>query len=251
MTQVDAAADVGALGTAPDAPASPDVHSLKAAAAAAAAAPPLEAPGEEADVGGEEGFVALTEDGGLKKRVLKEGSGESVPKGANVEGAFLRLFAGKEKSRARALFVLPSVSAVHYVGTLYPSGKKFDASRDRDAPFNFRLGQGNVKEEHAPARATDARAVRHAGQVIKGWDVGVQSMRVGELAELLCKPEYAYGAAGSPPNIPANSTLKFEVEVLGFEEVAETPEQHWAAAKSKREEGNRAFRDGKFAAAKA
>lgn len=50
----------------------------------------------------------------------------------------------------------------------------------------------------------------HAGAVIKGWDAGVASMKKGEKAVLTCKPEYAYGAAGSPPKIPANATLDFE-----------------------------------------
>ena len=52
-----------------------------------------------------------------------------------------------------------------------------------------------------------------AGQVIKGWDIGVATMKKGEVAILTCAPEYAYGATGSPPKIPANATLKFEVEL--------------------------------------
>lgn len=168
--------------------------------------PPTEAPAVDAVGTNGKGlidFVPLSDDAHLKKKILREGTGDHVPKGANVE--------------------------VHYVGTLYPSGEKFDASRDRDAPFTFRLGQG---------------------QVIKGWDVGVASMRVGELAELLCESDYAYGERGSPPTIPANATLKFEVEVLGFEEVAESPAQHWAAAKKKKEEGTVAFKAGNYAVAK-
>lgn len=55
-----------------------------------------------------------------------------------------------------------------------------------------------------------------AGGVIKGWDVGVATMKKGEKAVLTCKPDYAYGAAGSPPKIPADATLNFEVKVLGF-----------------------------------
>ena len=54
------------------------------------------------------------------------------------------------------------------------------------------------------------------GQVIKGWDEGFASMKRGERATLICSPEYAYGARGSPPRIPANSTLHFEVELLDF-----------------------------------
>ncbi|XP_030015969.1 peptidyl-prolyl cis-trans isomerase FKBP1A-like [Sphaeramia orbicularis] len=81
---------------------------------------------------------------------------------------------------------------VHYVGTL-TNGKKFDSSRDRSAPFEFIIG---------------------AGQVIRGWDEGVAQMSVGQLARLICTPDYAYGASGYPPVIPPNSTLIFEVELL-------------------------------------
>ncbi|KAF6735034.1 Peptidyl-prolyl cis-trans isomerase FKBP4 [Oryzias melastigma] len=83
---------------------------------------------------------------------------------------------------------------VHYVGTLL-DGTHFDSSRDRGEKFSFELGKG---------------------QVIKAWDIGVATMKVGELCQLICKPEYAYGSAGSPPKIPPNSTLVFEVELFEF-----------------------------------
>ena len=82
----------------------------------------------------------------------------------------------------------------HYVGTLL-DGTEFDSSRKRDKEFTFVLGQGNV---------------------IKAWDIAFASMKVGEKAMLTCAPGYAYGESGSPPTIPANATLKFEVELLGF-----------------------------------
>ncbi|XP_069013859.1 peptidyl-prolyl cis-trans isomerase FKBP1A-like [Embiotoca jacksoni] len=83
--------------------------------------------------------------------------------------------------------------SVHYVGTL-TNGKKFDSSRDRGEPFKFKLG---------------------AGQVIRGWDEGVAQMSLGQVAKLTCSPDYAYGSKGYLPIIPGNSTLIFEVELLG------------------------------------
>ncbi|KAG7216091.1 hypothetical protein INR49_007843 [Caranx melampygus] len=83
---------------------------------------------------------------------------------------------------------------VHYVGTLL-DGTLFDSSRDRGEKFSFELGKG---------------------QVIKAWDIGVATMKLGELCQLICKPEYAYGSAGSPPKIPPSATLVFEVELFDF-----------------------------------
>lgn len=85
---------------------------------------------------------------------------------------------------------------VHYVGTLM-DGSKFDSSRDRPGHFEFTIGQG---------------------QVIKGWDEGVATMHIGEVATLVCNSEYAYGERGSPPKIPGGATLKFEVELFGWKE---------------------------------
>lgn len=78
---------------------------------------------------------------------------------------------------------------VHYTGTLL-DGTKFDSSKDRNEPFEFDLGKKSV---------------------IKAWDIGVATMKRGEVAILTCAPDYAYRAAGSPPAIPPNATLKFEV----------------------------------------
>lgn len=83
---------------------------------------------------------------------------------------------------------------VHYVGTL-TDGSKFDSSRDRGDHFSFNIG----KQE-----------------VIKGWDIGVASMKVGEKAVFTIKSEYGYGTAGSPPKIPGDATLVFEIELFDF-----------------------------------
>ena len=83
---------------------------------------------------------------------------------------------------------------VHYTGWL-TDGTKFDSSVDRDDPFMFVLGEG---------------------QVIQGWDQGVATMCVGDKARLTIPPEMAYGEAGYPGAIPPNATLIFEVELLSI-----------------------------------
>merc|ERR1719162_1485404 len=84
---------------------------------------------------------------------------------------------------------------VHYVGTLAADGSEFDSSRARDKPLVFTLGQGAV---------------------IKGWDVGVATMKKGEVAKFTLEPAFAYGEDGSPPKIPASATLVFEIELIGW-----------------------------------
>ncbi|HEY9691214.1 MAG TPA: FKBP-type peptidyl-prolyl cis-trans isomerase [Oculatellaceae cyanobacterium] len=108
----------------------------------------------------------VTTDSGLKYVQLKEGNGATPKTGQTV--------------------------VVHYTGTL-ENGEKFDSSRDRNQPFSFKLG---------------------VGQVIKGWDEGLSTMKVGERRKLIIPPELGYGARGAGGVIPPNATLNFDVELL-------------------------------------
>lgn len=104
----------------------------------------------------------------LKVEKLVEGTGASPKKGDRVR--------------------------VHYTGWL-TNGSKFDSSVDRNDPFEFVLG---------------------VGQVIKGWDEGVAQLKVGDKAKLTIPAELGYGARGAGGVIPPNATLIFEVELLGI-----------------------------------
>ena len=85
---------------------------------------------------------------------------------------------------------------VHYTGTL-ENGTKFDSSVDRGAPYEFRIG---------------------TGAVIKGWDEGIMTMKPGGKRKLIIPPNLGYGAQGSPPKIPPNATLLFDVELISIKQ---------------------------------
>ena len=82
---------------------------------------------------------------------------------------------------------------MHYVGVAWSTGEQFDASWDRGAPLDFGLG---------------------AGQVIEGWDQGVQGMKVGGRRTLVIPPDMAYGSRGAPGAIAPNETLIFTVDLV-------------------------------------
>ncbi|XP_046665214.1 FK506-binding protein 59-like isoform X2 [Homalodisca vitripennis] len=92
---------------------------------------------------------------------------------------------------------------VHYTGTL-TDGTVFDSSRDRGEPFEFNLGKG---------------------QVIKGWDIGVATMKRKEVAMLTCRSDYAYGKSSGSPKIPPDSTLHFEVEMIDWQKEDLSPKK--------------------------
>jgi len=104
---------------------------------------------------------------------------------------------------------------VHYVGRL-EDGSTFDSSRDRDSKFDFNLGKG---------------------EVIRGWDIGVATMKIGEKANLFIKSEYGYGATGSPPKIPGGATLVFEVELFAFKGEDVTKDKDGGVVKRTRKAG--------------
>lgn len=105
---------------------------------------------------------------------------------------------------------------VHYIGILQ-DGTIFDSSVERGSKFSFTLGRG---------------------EVIKGWDIGVASMRRGEVSVFTLAPQFAYGEAGSPPNIPPNSTLTFEIELFDWRMEDLTKKKDGGVLKSIKTEGS-------------
>ena len=124
--------------------------------------------------------------------VLLLGALIGLPANAVGEGAHKNLKITDLKKGSGSEAVHNSKVSVHYTGWL-EDGSKFDSSLDRNAPFAFTLG---------------------GGMVIKGWEYGVEGMRVGGKRELVIPPELGYGPKGYPGAIPPNATLKFEIELL-------------------------------------
>ena len=160
--------------------------------------------------GWDEGVQGMKE-GGLRTLVIPaemgygaRGAGDVIPSNAKLvfdvkllkvlrtEMIDSKIGEGKEAQAGQYV-------TVHYTGWLFDKnapenkGAKFDSSRDRDEPFDFPLGEG---------------------QVIQGWDMGVQGMKVGGQRTLIIPPEMGYGKRGAGDVIPGNATLVFEVELL-------------------------------------
>jgi peptidylprolyl isomerase len=109
------------------------------------------------------------------------------------DGGVLKTVVRKAKDDATAPSDSLPLVDVHYEGSLAENGEVFDTTHEDNSIFSFEIGQGAV---------------------IKAWDIALRTMKVGEVAKITCKPEYAYGSAGSPPEIPPNATLIFEVELV-------------------------------------
>ncbi|XP_039132000.1 peptidyl-prolyl cis-trans isomerase FKBP20-1 isoform X2 [Dioscorea cayenensis subsp. rotundata] len=109
------------------------------------------------------------------------------------DGGVLKTIIRKAKSDAIAPADNLPIVDVHYEGILAETEEVFDTTREDNTVFSFELGLGTV---------------------IKAWDIALRTMKVGEVAKITCKPEYAYGSAGSPPDIQPDATLIFEVELV-------------------------------------
>ena len=144
-------------------------------------------------------YINITEDGGVKKKIIKEGTGAQATEGSEVQ--------------------------VNYIGR-NKDNKIFDQTKDK--PFKFTIG---------------------SHQVIKGWEIGVKTMKIGEKSEFILAPEYAYGDKKVSDLIPENSTLTFEIELLKVEipkkEISKmTYEEKLAEGKKLKEEGVNKYKAG-------
>lgn len=145
--------------------------------------------------------VETSDSGNLKIEAMKTGKGTSVEEVVVIPTESMNIINTKTMENGLQLDTLKEGTGaaakagdnlrMHYTGTL-TDGTKFDSSLDRGDPFNFTLG---------------------AGQVIKGWDLGIEGMKVGEKRKLTIPSDLGYGAQGIGP-IPGGATLIFDVELI-------------------------------------
>jgi peptidylprolyl isomerase len=126
--------------------------------------------------------------GGGGKKPGGAALGDTVKTGSGLQYVDVKIGTGASPQTGQT-------AVVHYTGWL-TNGRKFDSSKDRNEPFRFPIGQGRV---------------------IKGWDEGVASMKVGGQRKLIIPPQLGYGDRGAGSVIPPGATLVFEIELLGVE----------------------------------
>ncbi|KAJ3186769.1 cytochrome P450 monooxygenase 9 [Irineochytrium annulatum] len=161
---------------------------------------PVRTPGDADNLG----YVKITADGKLRKKMVKSG-----PEGG-------------------AKVVAGCQATVHYSGYIWPEGPIFDSSYTRNMPLKFKVGEGDV---------------------IKGWDMGLIGMSVGDHAELICEHEYGYGKVGNPPAIKPYATLVFEIEIVQVDTPQDPVQEKLTDAKALKEQGNAEFKAQRYESA--
>lgn len=141
--------------------------------------------------------VALAGFSGCEDKTASTQPGKTEEASATANSTALRTVSGIQMEDVREGSGTPAQKgdtvSVNYLGTLASNGQKFDSSYDRNEPFTFELG---------------------SGQVIEGWEKGIIGMKPGGKRILTIPPDKAYGENGAPPVIPPNASLKFEVELV-------------------------------------
>ncbi|KAH9766937.1 peptidyl-prolyl cis-trans isomerase FKBP20-1 [Citrus sinensis] len=138
--------------------------------------------------------IDLTGDEGVIKKIVRQAKPDALSPTEDLPLVDGNLLSESPLVLWKLALICTCLSGtVHYEGSLAETGEVFDTTHEDNTVFSFELGKGSV---------------------IRAWDIALRSMKVGEVAKLTCKPEYAYGSAGSPPDVPPDATLIFEVELV-------------------------------------